>query len=45
MGLAVGWSVAGLKPVVFTQNSGPGYCLNVLTSLNLIYDVHVPLDD
>jgi sulfopyruvate decarboxylase subunit alpha len=43
VGLAVGWSVAGLKPVVLMQNSGLGYCLNVLTSLSLIYDVHVPL--
>lgn len=43
LGLAAGWSVAGLKPVVLMQNSGLGYCLNVLTSLNLIYDVHVPL--
>jgi phosphonopyruvate decarboxylase len=25
------------------QNSGLGYCLNVLTSLCLIYDVHIPL--
>ncbi|MEV6676198.1 hypothetical protein AB0N09_04925, partial [Streptomyces erythrochromogenes] len=25
------------------QNSGLGYSLNVLTSLNLIYDLHVPL--
>lgn len=43
LGLAVGWSVAGFKPVVLMQNSGLGYCLNVLTSLNLIYNVHIPL--
>ena len=41
LGLAVGWSVAGFKPVVLMQNSGLGYCLNVITSLNLIYDVLV----
>ncbi len=43
VGTAAGLAVAGAKPVVFMQNSGLGYCLNVLTSLCLIYDVHVPL--
>lgn len=43
VGVATGLAVAGARPVVMMQNSGLGYCLNVLTSLNLIYDVHVPL--
>jgi len=43
LGTAVGLAVAGAKPVVLMQNSGLGYCLNVLTSLCLIYDIHVPL--
>ncbi|MDA3805924.1 thiamine pyrophosphate-binding protein [Clavibacter sp. CT19] len=40
MGMAVGARLAGAMPVVLMQNSGLGYCLNVLTSLTLIYDVH-----
>ncbi|OEJ97193.1 thiamine pyrophosphate-binding protein [Streptomyces thermolilacinus] len=43
LGVASGLSAAGARPVVLMQNSGLGYCLNVLTSLNLIYDLHVPL--
>ncbi|HEX4788696.1 MAG TPA: thiamine pyrophosphate-binding protein [Actinospica sp.] len=43
LGTAVGLAVAGARPVVLMQNSGLGYCLNVLTSLCLVYDVHVPL--
>jgi len=43
IGVATGLAVSGAKPVVLMQNSGLGYSLNVLTSLNLIYDVHVPL--
>ncbi|MEU5448442.1 MULTISPECIES: thiamine pyrophosphate-binding protein [Streptomyces] len=43
LGVASGLSAAGAKPVVLMQNSGLGYSLNVLTSLNLIYDLHVPL--
>jgi sulfopyruvate decarboxylase subunit alpha len=38
-----GLAVAGARPVVLMQNSGLGYSLNVLTSFNLIYDVHLPL--
>jgi sulfopyruvate decarboxylase subunit alpha len=43
VGVASGLALAGHKPVVLMQNSGLGYCLNVLTSLTLIYDVHLPL--
>ncbi|MFE0461438.1 thiamine pyrophosphate-binding protein [Kitasatospora sp. NPDC058965] len=43
LGTAVGLLAAGAKPVVLMQNSGLGYSLNVLTSLCLIYDLHVPL--
>lgn len=43
LGVASGLAVAGAKPVVLMQNSGLGYSLNVLTSFNLIYDVHLPL--
>lgn len=43
LGAAVGLAVAGARPFVLMQNSGLGYCLNVLTSLCLIYDVHIPL--
>lgn len=43
LGVASGLSAVGAKPVVLMQNSGLGYSLNVLTSLNLIYDLHVPL--
>ncbi|WP_438306851.1 thiamine pyrophosphate-binding protein (plasmid) [Streptomyces sp. HUAS TT11] len=43
LGVATGLLAAGTRAVVLMQNSGLGYCLNVLTSLNLIYDLHVPL--
>ncbi|MGQ4516191.1 thiamine pyrophosphate-binding protein [Streptomyces sp. DW26H14] len=43
LGVASGLAAAGSRPVVLMQNSGLGYSLNVLTSLNLIYDLHVPL--
>jgi phosphonopyruvate decarboxylase len=43
VGVASGLAVAGSAPVVLMQNSGLGYCLNVLTSFTLIYDVHLPL--
>ncbi|MFK0292673.1 thiamine pyrophosphate-binding protein [Streptomyces sp. NPDC090442] len=43
LGVASGLAVAGERPVVLMQNSGLGYSLNVLTSFNLIYDVHLPL--
>lgn len=37
LGIATGGYLAGKQPAVFMQNSGLGNCLNVLTSLNLIY--------
>ncbi|MEU8779616.1 thiamine pyrophosphate-binding protein [Streptomyces sp. NPDC048606] len=43
LGTASGLALAGARPVVLMQNSGLGYSLNVLTSFNLIYDVHLPL--
>ncbi len=43
LGVASGLAVAGASPVVLMQNSGLGYSLNVLTSFNLIYDVHLPI--
>ena len=43
LGLASGLALAGEPTVVMMQNSGLGYCLNVLTSFNLIYDLHLPL--
>jgi sulfopyruvate decarboxylase subunit alpha len=43
LGVASGLAVAGARPVVLMQNSGLGYSLNVLTSFNLIYDVHLPV--
>ena len=39
VGLASGAYLAGRQPVVLMQNSGIGYCLNALTSLNLIYKI------
>lgn len=39
IGLASGAYLGGKKPCVLMQNSGLGYCLNVLTSLNLIYKI------
>lgn len=41
LGLAAGAYLGGKKPCVLMQNSGLGYSLNVLTSLNLIYDIPV----
>jgi sulfopyruvate decarboxylase subunit alpha len=43
LGYASGITVAGERPVVLMQNSGLGYCLNVLTSFNLVYDVPLML--
>jgi sulfopyruvate decarboxylase alpha subunit len=39
MGMASGAYLAGKMPAVLIQNSGLGYSLNVLTSLNLIYKI------
>jgi len=39
VGMAAGAYLAGARPVVLMQNSGLGYCLNVLTSLSLIYKI------
>ena len=39
VGLASGAYLAGRWPAVLMQNSGLGYCLNALTSLNLIYRI------
>ena len=43
VGLAAGAYVAGRWPCVLMQNSGLGYSLNALTSLNLIYKIPVLL--
>lgn len=39
IGLAAGAYLGGGWPCVLMQNSGLGYCLNALTSLNLIYQI------
>jgi len=39
LGLAAGAYLGGKKPCIMMQNSGLGYSLNVLTSLNMIYDI------
>ncbi|MBI3323454.1 MAG: sulfopyruvate decarboxylase subunit alpha [Candidatus Omnitrophica bacterium] len=39
VGLASGACLAGRWPAVLMQNSGLGYSLNALTSLNLIYKI------
>ncbi|MBQ27498.1 MAG: sulfopyruvate decarboxylase subunit alpha [Nitrospiraceae bacterium] len=39
VGMAAGAFLGGKQPVVLMQNSGLGNCLNVLTSLNLIYSM------
>lgn len=39
IGLAAGAYLGGGWPCVLMQNSGLGYCLNALTSLNLIYRI------
>ncbi|MBI3316344.1 MAG: sulfopyruvate decarboxylase subunit alpha [Candidatus Omnitrophica bacterium] len=41
IGMASGAYLAGKQPAVLMQNSGLGYSLNVLTSLNLIYKIPV----
>lgn len=43
IGLAAGAYLGGKKSCVLMQNSGLGYSLNVLTSLNLIYSIPVLL--
>ena len=43
VGLAAGAYLAGRWPCVLMQNSGLGYSLNALTSLNLIYKIPVLL--
>ena len=43
VGMATGAFLAGRRPAVLMQNSGLGYCLNALTSLNLIYKIPVLL--
>ncbi len=39
VGMASGATLAGRRSAVLMQNSGVGYCLNALTSLNLIYKI------
>ncbi len=39
VGLAAGAYLSGKKAAVLMQNSGLGYSLNALTSLNLIYEI------
>lgn len=39
VGMASGAFLSGRQAVVMMQNSGVGYCLNALTSLNLIYKI------
>jgi sulfopyruvate decarboxylase subunit alpha len=39
VGMASGAFLAGRRACVLMQNSGLGYCLNALTSLNLIYRI------
>ena len=39
VGMASGAWLSGRRAVVLMQNSGLGYCLNALTSLNLIYKI------
>ncbi len=41
VGMAAGAYLSGRWPAVLMQNSGLGYCLNALTSLNLIYRIPV----
>jgi sulfopyruvate decarboxylase alpha subunit len=43
VGLASGAYLSGRWPCVLMQNSGLGYSLNALTSLNLIYKIPVLL--
>lgn len=39
VGMASGATLSGRRSAVLMQNSGLGYCLNALTSLNLIYKI------
>ncbi len=39
VGMASGAALAGRRAGVLMQNSGIGYCLNALTSLNMIYKI------
>jgi sulfopyruvate decarboxylase alpha subunit len=39
VGMASGAYLAGRRACVLMQNSGIGYCLNALTSLNMIYKI------
>ena len=39
VGIAAGAALSGRRAAVLMQNSGLGYCLNALTSLNLIYRI------
>ena len=41
IGIATGIQISGGKCAVLMQDSGMGYCLNVFTSLNLLY--HIPI--
>jgi phosphonopyruvate decarboxylase len=43
VGVATGALLAGRPSFVLMQNSGLGYCLNVITSLNMIYGLALPL--
>jgi phosphonopyruvate decarboxylase len=43
IGVASGMYLGGKKSVVLMQNSGLGYSMNVLTSMNLIYKIPVLL--
>lgn len=43
IGMASGAALTGRRSCVLMQNSGLGYCLNALTSLNLIYKIPVLL--
>ncbi|ADM36254.1 hypothetical protein MOD48_07170 [Bacillus spizizenii] len=43
LGVASGMYLGGRKCVMLMQNSGLGYCLNVLTSFNFIYDIPILL--
>jgi sulfopyruvate decarboxylase subunit alpha len=43
LGLASGLTLGGRRTVALMQNSGLGYCLNVITSFTLIYELHLPL--
>lgn len=43
LGVAAGAYLAGRHPVALMQNSGLGYCLNVITSLHMVYAIPLPL--